>query len=71
MELFIVEKKPMTLEGGEVRQPGDLLPEAVTFSARAKQVLVDSGLMAPKAVQEVREYVGGLSVNRGRHDVGL
>lgn len=56
MELFIVEKKPMTLEGGEVRQPGDLLPEAVTFSARAKQVLVDSGLMARVVVLNQKQY---------------
>ena len=56
MELYMVEKKPMTLKGGAVRQPGDLVPEAVNFADRAKKVLVDAGLMVRVVVLNQRQY---------------
>ena len=65
MNLYMVDKRPMTLKGGIVRQPGELLPEAVDFTARAKKGLIDSGLMTRVIVLTQKQYKkleGALSV---------
>lgn len=56
MELWMVEKRPMVLKGGEIRQPGELLPEAACFTAMSKKTLVDAGLMVRVIVLNQKQY---------------
>jgi len=56
LDLYMVTKKPMTLIGGEVRQPGDLLPEATAFPPRVKKVLLDADEMARVLVVSPKQY---------------
>ena len=55
LEMFMVAKKNMHV-AGEVRSPGDLIPEATDFTARAKQRLQDSGELIRVVVVSTREY---------------
>ena len=56
MESYVVTRKSMTLPGGIVREPGDLVPEAVHFSPRVKTRLIDGGLITRVVVVTAKEF---------------
>ena len=56
LELYMVSKKPMALKGGEVREVGQLVPEAVNFTAHTKTALMNTGLLTRVVVVNQKQF---------------